>query len=351
MNKLLSAMTKRLLVGAGILIIALALVIGSIRLVIAQLPGYQDELKAWVTTELGVEAQFAALDARLGLYGPELDLRDVRLQAVGAERQFLDADRASLTVDPWALVRGRLAVSRLTVDGAGAAIERAEDHSVRVQGLPAVAGGIVDLVALLPRSIDVVIRDSELLYIDHLQQRSWRFDDVDLLLVRGAEGLTATARATPPDGLGERVIMSASQPTGELTVRLELDDVDLATAATFAAAGFASAAGGSGELDLVGRWRDGRLADATADVAVRELTLEGDSGPAYANVAFEAEWLRSGDSGFSLRVADLELERGGRAPRMRPSTPDGRTSPATSEWILRTSNARPAGSSPSTRPA
>ena len=306
--------TTRVLAIVGVLVIALALALGALRLVIAQLPGYQDELKAWVTAELGVEARFAGLDTRLGLRGPELDLRGVRLRAVGADRPFLDARSASLTVDPWALVKGQVALSRLTVEGARLGIERTSDGELRVQGLQPEDGAAPDFVSLIPESIDVVIRDSELIYSDRPQGRSWQFADLELALVRGPTGLDAEARATPQAGIGERLNVSVEQAitSGDVSVRVELEDADMAALSRLVPAELETGLQGRGDLDLVVHWTAGVIEELRAEVALADVGL-GEIDDAYEEVGFSAGWSRLDESGFLLEFDDMVLARAGQA--------------------------------------
>ena len=62
------------LVATGALLTLAA--IGGFRVLVTQLPSYQDDLQAWVNRELGLSLTFARLDVRWGWRGPELTFHD-----------------------------------------------------------------------------------------------------------------------------------------------------------------------------------------------------------------------------------------------------------------------------------
>ena len=198
MPSLVKRLLRSLLVGLGVLVILLALALGTFRLLIAQIPEYQTELKAWVATELGLDVEFTTLDARLGLNGPELSLRDARIGPGDADQGYLRADAASIALDPWRLLNGEISVSRLTLDGVQLTLERAGNGRLAIGGFPSDAASAIDLAAIIPEAVGVVVRDSQLLYVDLAARRSWQFVDVDIRLDRTPDRLTLTAEARRP---------------------------------------------------------------------------------------------------------------------------------------------------------
>ena len=53
---------------SGVLLVVLA--IGGFKVLVRQLPDYQDEIQVWVTAELGFELDYTQLDAAWGWRGP-----------------------------------------------------------------------------------------------------------------------------------------------------------------------------------------------------------------------------------------------------------------------------------------
>jgi uncharacterized protein YhdP len=56
---------------AGVVIL-LAVLVGLVRLALVQVPEYRDQIEAWAGEALGWPVEIGAMDARLGLRGPEL---------------------------------------------------------------------------------------------------------------------------------------------------------------------------------------------------------------------------------------------------------------------------------------
>jgi uncharacterized protein (TIGR02099 family) len=319
MPSLVKRLLRSLLVGLGVLIILLALALGTFRLLIAQIPEYQTELKAWVASELGLDVEFTTLDARLGLNGPELSLRDARIGPGDADQGYLRADAASIALDPWRLLNGEISVARLTLDGLQLTLERTEDGRLAVGGFPSDAASTIDLAAIIPEAVGVVVRDSQLLYVDLAARRSWQFVDVDIRLDRTPDRLTLTAEARPPAGLAAAAGVDidaelGSGAAGGRVVHLgaELEDLDLAELAALVPGDRTVA--GRGDLSLSLEWSDGHIANAAARVALADLELASAASPEevadYGVVAFSADWTDAGDAGWRLALDDLRLQRG-----------------------------------------
>ena len=84
----------RLAFAAALVVILAAVAVGGFRLLVNRLPGYQNDLQAWVSRELGLTLGFSRVDARWGLSGPELTFADVSLGAAG---YLLARDRDPIT--------------------------------------------------------------------------------------------------------------------------------------------------------------------------------------------------------------------------------------------------------------
>src|SRR5262245_26575812 len=77
-----------LAVVVGGVLLAFAGTVG-FRLLLDRLPSYESDLQAWVSRELGVELDFARLDAGWGWRGPELTFRDARVASSANAEPFL----------------------------------------------------------------------------------------------------------------------------------------------------------------------------------------------------------------------------------------------------------------------
>jgi len=164
----------------GVLVLA-AFGAGGFAFLVRQLPTYQDEIQAWVTAKLGLTLDYSRLEGGLSWRGPELAFRDVRVRAAGDETPFLTARGASVGFNVldlgWRLATGReIAVDRLTFDGTEFTLVRDADGAYRLQGAPAISGQ--QATVQVPPDIDVLVRDSRVLYLDAARSVAWAFQDV-----------------------------------------------------------------------------------------------------------------------------------------------------------------------------
>src|SRR5215831_630249 len=125
--------------GAGVV---LALVgTFALRLLLAQIPSYREDLQSWVNRELGLTLNFGELNARWGWLGPELTFRDVSLAAAGSAEPFITARAASVGVSPFRLIAVLVAkrdfgIDRLTLEGTELTLVKSVDGAYRMQGAP-----------------------------------------------------------------------------------------------------------------------------------------------------------------------------------------------------------------------
>jgi uncharacterized protein (TIGR02099 family) len=321
MPTLVSSLLRRLLAAAGIAVIVVALALGTFRLLLAQLPEYQAELKAWVDDTLGLTLTFDRLDVHLGLRGPELTFYDVAVATTGQSEPFLVAERAAVVVDPWALLKEReLRVSRLRFDGTHLTLERGADGELRLQDAPA-GQTRADLALLLPLEIEVAVRDSGVVYVDPRHGIEWAFEDVSLSLRRRADVLQLEATAEPPAELASRVELAAQEALeggrsveSQWRVFGELGGVDLAVlSAALPREAFAPSRG-FGDVSVWLEWTPEGLARGMIDADVTDVAwpaaaAAGSDG--YEHVSVSVEWQRRAD-GWRLMVNDIGVTREGR---------------------------------------
>jgi uncharacterized protein (TIGR02099 family) len=313
---LLRRVCKALFATLGGIAILLAVALGVFRLLVAQIPEYQAEIKERVAAELGLIVDFETLDARLGLTGPELSLRDA---TIGSGTEFLKADRAAITLDPVSLVFGRrIDVSRLTLDGVRLTVERDRQGTFRL-GDYALTGssGIADAI---PQSVRVAIRNSELLYVDAARGTSWLFTGLELTIASSDGNYVANASLTPPDGLAERLDLdfASEQPVTNgqaVSWRLTADTgtLDLATLAALLPIDPVLPVTGRGAFGAEIEWAGHRLADLRLAVEIADLTVGEAGTDPYQSLQFEAHWQRTGTVDWQLAVDGIEVTRNGRS--------------------------------------
>jgi len=326
LRRLVRILLITLFVGA----VALALIIGGFQLLVRQLPSYQDEVQAWVTAELGFELDYARLDAALSWRGPELAFSDVRVRAVGDAAPFLTARGANVGFNAldllFELVTEReIGVDRLTFDGTELTLVKTETGDYRLQGAPA-APSRDELKVEVPPDIDVLVRNSRVLYLDAARSLAWDFQNVAGSLRRDADLLTLEASARPPREFAERIQVNVqavvtagatvgARFTGDWRLSADVNDVDLAVAQRLFPSAAVVPQAGRGDVAVRLEWQGGTLAGGTAQLALADVELQsslGAAGSHYERIALAGDWQRTDDSWrFGLR--DVAVRRGGRA--------------------------------------
>jgi uncharacterized protein (TIGR02099 family) len=323
MPSLLRKLIKRLGVAAAGLVILAAIGIGAFRIVVAELPSYQGQVRDWARDVLGLSVSFSRLDARWGLRGPEISFYDASVARPDEETEpMISAAEVTLGLSPMALIlERRLAVDRLVLDGTQLTLERGVDGELRLQGAPAAGEANADLrIEDLP-SVEVIVSDSTINYVDRARDLAWTFSGVRIRLERSEERVLLQARGTPPEALGGQIDISVERALeigndgaeARWLVVAELGDLDLATLA----AAFPDTSGvpteGSGDLSLWLETTGSLVRQATAQVEIQNLRLDGDDAamPTYDDLAVTAEWVRE-DTGWQLTLTDLALSRDSR---------------------------------------
>ncbi|HEY8519746.1 MAG TPA: YhdP family protein [Gammaproteobacteria bacterium] len=308
-----------LLAAGGALLILLAVGIGGFRLLVAQLPSYQAELEAWVGEALGVDLDFERLDARLSFAGPELTLHEASVAASGRQAPFLVAREASVVFRPLALLRRELGVKRLAFEGTRLTVVRDEDGRFRLLDAPQ-GNGAARAAPDIPPSVEVVVRDSEVLYLDRARGLSWRFEGVTVSLRREQGRLAVEVVARPPDEFASRVRLQAegalaadSSLGGDWRVSAEARELDFAVLASSLPSELSLPRAGRGDVSLELEWRAGMLVGGRGEAALRGVELaRGDGAAGYDRLALGGDWQRRPD-GWRLALTDVEVTRQGRA--------------------------------------
>ncbi len=308
-----------------------ALGIAGFQLLVRKLPSYQDEIQAWVTAELGLALDYGELDGALGWRGPELAFRDVRVRTPGDTAPFLTARGASVGFDvfvlAYRLVTGQaLSVDRLTFDGIELTLVRTAEGSYRLQGAPAQALGSAEATVQVPPDIDVLVRNSRVLYLDAARNVAWDFRSVAASLRRDGDVLTLEASARPPAEFADRIevtaqavvaddVDSGARFTGDWRLSADLDEVDLAVAMRLFPPSAVAPQAGHGDVALWLEWQQGALAGGSVDLALADVALQSPleaDRSRFERIGLAGSWQRSGEAWrFGLR--DVAVTRSGRA--------------------------------------
>jgi uncharacterized protein YhdP len=317
---------------AGLLGVAVLAMFAAVafRLLVRQLPSYQDEIQAWVTAELGLELDYTRLDAAWGWRGPELAFGDVRVRTAGDPTAFLTARGASVGFSAFdslfRLTTGRkLSVDRLTFDGTELTLAHSADGTYRLQGAPAQASARELASVQVPPDIDVLVRNSRVLYLDAARSVAWDFQDVAASLRRVDDILTLDASARPPAEFADHIGVTAQASvaadaagatfTGDWRLSADVDKVDLGVAAGLFPPSAVVPQAGHGDVAVWLEWQKGVLAGGTAELALSDVALQSSLGTVdsrFERIALSADWQHTNDTwAFALR--DVAVTLAGRA--------------------------------------
>lgn len=311
-----------LLYAAAGIVIAMALVVGTLRLLLPLAPDYQDDIRAWASAATGYDIRFDGISASWPLSGPQLSLYGVRFTRPGETAAVLAARELSASLSLWQLLRDRrLAVGRVAVGGTHLRVTRSADGRFLVQGRY--------LEDLLPErrrehlpEIDLTLTDIAVTFLDEARDP----EPVELMLGRleaavAADTISANATLDLPKRFGKSLDVDVQLP-GPLPQPLSLPrdwdlqlrgrDLVLAPLWRYLLAGPGPVQSGTGMVRIALGVRNGRVQQVQGEVGLSAVAIGAGGEPAvYDRLAGTARWERSG-SGWLAQLSDLRLRRGGR---------------------------------------
>ncbi len=311
------AQLKKLLrllgVTAGGLLILAALLLGAFRLFAASLPGYKQDLQAWVAETLDLAVEYDGIDLRLGMAGPELAFFNAELSRDPAAQPFVVASRASVVIDPFELfIERRLVPTRLVFDGIQITLERLPDGSFAILGAPQAESRAVQSSFELPEEVSLQIRDSEVLYVDNVRGLRWQFSDLRADVEQEFRAFSISISAEPPPQFGDRISVTADGFTSGTAAMM--DDwrafVALRNASVEGITELwpeASIESGSGDVSFWLQSDDGSIVSALADVALEDVVVPyGGESHAFERIEFIGEFAHRDDE-WSAILSDVNL--------------------------------------------
>jgi len=326
MPTLFRKIVRRTLIAKAVVVALVVLVIGGSQVLLRQLPAHQDEVKAWVASELGLELQFAHLDAGWSWRGPELEFGDASVKTLGATAPFITARAANVGFNPFRLafqlLTGReVGVDRLTFEGTDLTLVKTETGGYRLEGAASRDATFPDLP-----DIDVLVRDSRVLYLDPARSIAWAFEGVAASMRRDGSLLKVQASAKPPREFANRIDVTVqaviadddvpgAQFTGDWRLSTDIDDVDLAVAAQLLPPTALAPGSGRGDIGLRLEWRANEFAGGNADVKLAGVSMAsapGYSDPRFERVALRGDWQRDGDV-WHVALKDVNVTHATRA--------------------------------------
>jgi uncharacterized protein (TIGR02099 family) len=331
MPTLFRKIVRRTLIAKAVIVLLVVLAIGGSQVLLRQLPAHQDEVKTWVANELGLDLAFAHLDAGWSWRGPELEFGDASVSAHGAAAPFLTARAANVGFNPFRLAAqllfGReVGVDRLTFEGTELTLVKT-DTGYRLQGAPTAPATRDQTAFQVPPDIDVLVRDSRVLYLDPARSIAWSFQDVAGSMRRDGDVLRVEASAKPPRDFASRIGVNVqaviatdgssagAKFTGDWRLATDIDEVDLAVAAQLLPPLAVAPRAGHGDVELRLEWRAQQLVGGNVDLKLADVTLPSTPGyadPVFERIALRGDWQRDG-AAWHVALRDVGVTHATRA--------------------------------------
>ena len=285
MRNILRRLFKFAAYAAAGLVILLAIAVGLFRLFLPRLPEYQEEIKDWASTAIGMQVEFRSMDARWGLSGPELKFYGTELMRPGSPTRLVAAAEVGVGVSLIRLLTDRtLVVDTVTVRDTSIELRQLEDCSWQVQGSS--PGDLLNASPADPGaigSVDVIGVDIELQLIRHGDERPAFFDVSRVQLRRDDLRIALDANIQLPENIGGQIDVSATQILAgdERTwnVSVEADDIDMVGASNLLRDDRYRFGSGQGNVNIDLAYANERVVSATANIDFEELAI-GD-GPTF----------------------------------------------------------------------
>ncbi len=314
MKKLIRRLIKFFAYLGATIVILLAIAVGLFRLFLPRVPEYQDEIKAWASTAIGVQVEFSGMDARWGLSGPELEFYEAELIQLESGDRIVAAEEVRIGVGFMRLIfEQSLVVDRVVIRETSVDVRQLEDGSFRVQELP-----IQELISAnarktdTPGSVEFVGEDIELRFIQPGDERPRFFAIPQVSISVDDKRIAADADIRLPEELGRQLAVSATRLLSGAESRWDVIadavDIDVAGWSKLTYGEFALTAG-AGDLELALSLVDGRLASATAELQLAGVLLDSDQpfdveGRVEVAVS-DVDWLFAADD-LQLSFSDHE---------------------------------------------
>lgn len=261
---------------AGVVIL-LAIALGVFRLLLPQLPEYQEEIKAWASTAIGMHVDFSGMDARWGLSGPELEFYDTELRRFGSGEQVIAAEEIRVGIGLVRLLVDRtLVVDRIVIRDTSIDVRQLDDGRYSIQGM--LISELLDRQVGVAANIEIIGENIELRFIQAGGEQPRYFNVPRASVSVNAKRIAVDVFVRLPRDLGRQLSIAATHflgvPVEERIwdVSIEAEDISL-PAWSKLRLGDARFKSGIGDFDLSLAFADGRVTKATADIDFVDLAF------------------------------------------------------------------------------
>ena len=243
-------------------------------------PVYQEEIKAWASNSIGMDVEFAGMNARWRLSGPELSFYDTELNH-HVTGSALKAEEVSIGVGLWRLIADReLVVDRVTIRDTSIDLQQNGDGTWLLQGV-----AFSELVGEREMSADAgdIVLIGEDIAVDFEDRSSGGlvpFDLQSVVISRNSSELRVDSEINLQASFGERLEIAASRRLGPAAddiwhLYVEADSINLAEWSRFKPESLPEIRSGTADFVL---WFDldaGQVDNASANVVLSDLQAVG----------------------------------------------------------------------------
>jgi uncharacterized protein (TIGR02099 family) len=281
MKSFLQRLLKYLAYLAAGVVILLAVAVGLFRLLLPRLPEYQDEIKAWASTAIGMQVNFSGMDARWGLSGPQLEFYDAELTRGAPLSRVIAAEQVSIGVELTRLVADKaLVVNRVVIRNTDLEVRQLPNGEWWIQGIalkdlpieqPGAGGDMGD--------IEVIAEEVALALILPGDEESKAFEISRLSVRSEQQRLTLDAMIALPDSLGRQLRIGATQLLdgsgngGGWDVNVDARELNLEEFAALDRSRDWPLSSGSGDIDASLAWIGGHIQSAAAELSLDQVSI------------------------------------------------------------------------------
>jgi uncharacterized protein (TIGR02099 family) len=313
MKQLLQKLIKYLANIGAALVIVLAIAVGIFRLMLPQLPEYQEEIKGWASGAIGMQVEFSGMNARWRFSGPELSFFNAELVSPGATESLLSADEVSVGVSLFRLIADReLVVDRIMIRDTKIDLRQDETGTWLLQGVPVDdVFSSRDDTAQNGSAVALVGEDIEVEYEHPASGQLVTFTITSMTILRDANQVEFEASIDLAEEFGDSLEISANQvaTNSEQDVwRLfvEGNSLDIAGWSRLQPPGLPEIDSGTADISLWIDYAPGDLQRATVNTVISGLHAR--SGPTTAAFGLQGSFEYSSElNGFLLAANQLRL--------------------------------------------
>jgi uncharacterized protein (TIGR02099 family) len=282
MKQLLRRLIQAVAYLGAAVVILLAIAVGIFRLMLPRLPEYQEEIKSWASTAIGMNVEFTGMNARWRLSGPELSFYGAGLSDNETGTSVLNAEEVSIGVGLWRLVADReLVVDRVTIRDTAIDVRQDGDGNWLLQEI-SVAEFLaeLDLPASAGRDVVIVGQDIDVDYEHPSSGQLVPFNVRSFVVASNSAELRIETEIDLPGAFGDRLEIAANRRLGPAApdfwqMYVEADSLNLAGWRRLEQVPLPEIRSGSADFVLWFDLADGKIDNASANVVISNLQAVG----------------------------------------------------------------------------